>query len=499
MEKEPTGKESLEDVRRQFEAIFSNLPIGLTYLSPDMRFIRVNPFMEKKMGLTLEQIKGRHCYDTSGQYRDDPARKGEQRICDTCGVRKALQTGEPYKFIREVNPNFIIENMGVPIKDDEGNILGAVEIIVDITDRVRMQDRLETLVEEKSGELLKSQSLLNNIINSSADAIFTLDGEGRFSFLNAASDTVFGRGIERLLGSSIEEVISASTLGRLKEAIKRLAENGGSPDNLKLSAFGDDGRERRLLLSISPLSGEDEANRFVGVCKDVTRERKLAEEREDFITMVTHDLKTPLTSIVGYTSMLMDLQRDEDSEARTFLDGIKVNAERMLSLTKNFLSAGRIDKHMFVIKPERVGIGSVIIDSMKAMEHQLKEKDISIEAEFPQDLPDVRVDKDYMERVLCNLISNAIKFTPLEGKITIRAYRSADGRVHIQVSDTGVGIPQSELPLLFDKYYQGANKSAGSGLGLFIAKNIVEAHHGEITVESQAGQGTVFTIRLPHD
>lgn len=497
--KENSPKENLEDVRLQFEAIFSNLPIGLTYLSPDMRFIRVNPFMEKKMGLTLEQIKGRHCYDTSGQYRNDPTRKGEQRICDACGVKKALQTGEPYKFIREVNPNFIIENMGVPIKDGKGNILGAVEIIVDITDRVRMEERLEALVEEKNGELLKSRTLLDNIINSSADAIFTLDREGRFSFLNLASETVFGRGVDRLLGRFIEEVVSPFGLGRLQEAMRRLPEKDGAFDNLKLASRGDDGLERQLLLSISPLFGEDGTNSCVGVCKDVTRERKLAEEREDFITMVTHDLKTPLTSILGYSSMLMDLQRDEDNEARTFLDGIKVNAERMLSLIKNFLSAGRMDKKMFVIKPERVGIGLVIMDAIKVMEHQLKEKEISIEAEFPPDLPDVRVDKDYMERVLCNLISNAIKFTPLEGKISVRAYCSSNGRVHVQVSDTGVGIPQSELPLLFDKYYQGTNKSTGSGLGLFIAKNIVEAHHGEINVESQAGQGTVFTICLPHD
>jgi len=133
------------------------------------------------------------------------------------------------------------------------------------------------------------------------------------------------------------------------------------------------------------------------------------------------------------------------------------------------------------------------------MEPILKDKNISVEVNFSGDLPDVTIDKEHMERVLCNLVSNAARFTPLGGRISVSASDAGDGFVCLEVSDTGAGIPENEIPMLFDKYYQGRNSSKGTGLGLFIAKNIVEAHRGDIQVVSLTGKGTTFTIRLPQD
>jgi two-component system phosphate regulon sensor histidine kinase PhoR len=501
-------KDDLIDWPQQFEALFSHLPLGISYLTPDMRFIRVNPFIEQKLGLKSEDVAGRFCYDTVGMYKDDPTRTGSQRVCDGCGVRTALETGEPYKFTRHVRPGFIVENMGVPIKDRDGKILGAVEILVDITERVKMDDRLqayttelEVAVEEKTRELRRSKRFLNNIIESTADAIFTLDKDGRICYLNAAAEGILGHPREQLFGQLLTDLVHESDMELLENVLELAGEKGEAFHNLRVAVEGQDGEERHQLMSIATLSKDEDQNRFVVICKDVSKEKKLEHEKEEFITMLTHDLKTPLTSIIGYSSLMLSGEVGRLDEAqRVSVEGIQVNGQKLLSLVKNFLSAGKIDKHMLKIEPKPVKVEPLILESLKNMEPQIRDKGLLTETRFAPDLPRVAADREYLERVVSNLISNAIKFTPSGGKIAVNAYPADDGSVTIEVSDTGVGIPESELPMLFEKYYQGTGSSSckGTGLGLYIAKNIVEAHQGTIKVASNKGKGTTFTIRFPH-
>src|SRR5512143_20952 len=134
--------ETLRDWRVQFDAIFNFLPVGIAYLTPDMRYVRVNPYLEKRMGMTSEEVQGLHCYDVVGMYRDDPARRGAERICDDCGIKEAIETGRPVKRTRRVRPDFVAENLGVPVVGPDGVVIGAAEIILDVTERAEMEERL---------------------------------------------------------------------------------------------------------------------------------------------------------------------------------------------------------------------------------------------------------------------------------------------------------------------------------------------------------------------
>jgi len=504
----PPGQEAgLQDWRRQYEAIFSNLPVGVSYLTTDMRYIRINPFLEKKLGLKSSEVEGRFCYDTVGMYKDDPTRSGVQRICDVCGVKNALETGRHFKFTRQIKPDLIMENVGVPITDDKGRTIGAVEIVIDITARMKMEQRLqeyatdlEEAVEDKTRELRRSKRFLNNIIESTTDAIFTLDAEGRICYLNSAAQGILGHPREELFGRRLTEIIHVDDMDAVEKALTSSGDIGEGLHNLRVAVVGRDGEERHQLMSLSALSDDEDRNRFVVICKDVTHEERLEQEKEEFITMLTHDLKTPLTSIIGYSSLMLSGEVGGlEGPQKISVEGIQVNAQKLLSLVKNFLSAGKIDNNMLKLEPKPVKVEPLILESLKNMEPQIKDKGIITETRFTPNLPRVEADREYLERVVSNLISNAIKFTPSGGKITVYA-RHADGIVTIEVSDTGIGIPDEEVPMLFEKYFQGKSSSSskGTGLGLYIAKNIVEAHQGTIAVSSSKGKGTTFTIQLPH-
>lgn len=359
---------------------------------------------------------------------------------------------------------------------------------------------LEATVEEKTRELYKSKTLLDNIIQSTTDAIFTLDGKGRFCYMNSAVGEVFGCPGERLFEKPLAGILLAADKERVMQALGLRDEKESPLHNLELIIMAEDGTEKYLLLSLTPLTEEDGTNRFVGVCKDITREKKLEYEKEDFITMLTHDLKTPLTSIIGYSSIILEEGAGTiNSDVKSSVEGVLVNAQRMLGLVRNFLSAGKIKDNMLRIETVPMRIESLVLESLKNMEPILRDKNIEVEAAFAGELPEVKIDKEHMERVLCNLVSNAARFTPQGGRISVNASYAGDGFICLEISDTGTGIPENEIPMLFDKYYQGRNSSKGTGLGLFIAKNIVEAHQGDIRVSSLTGKGTTFTIRLPRD
>ncbi|MHB8173700.1 MAG: PAS domain-containing sensor histidine kinase [Nitrospirota bacterium] len=371
--------ETLEDWREQFEALFSNLPIGISYLTPDMRYIRINPFLEERLGVKSHEIAGRHCYDVTGIYKDDPNRKGEERICDFCGVKNALDTGKPFKFTRKVREDFIVENIGVPLNGKNGVIIGAVEIVVDVTDRIRLEEKLQEQA------------------------------------------------------SSLEKAVEEKT-----------------------------------------------------------------KEQEEFTAMLTHDLKTPLTSILGYSSIILSGELGLVPEKHMQpMEGILINAQRMLGLVRNILSMGRIKERILELDRSPVKIQSLITEAIRNMAPQINDKGHTTSIEFEPNLPPVLADKEHLERVLCNLITNAVKFTPHGGRISFAA-RKADEFVEIRLTDSGMGILPEEVPMLFDKYYKGAGSSSrGSGLGLFISKTIIDAHGGAIAVESRAGEGATFILSLP--
>jgi signal transduction histidine kinase len=229
--------------------------------------------------------------------------------------------------------------------------------------------------------------------------------------------------------------------------------------------------------------------------------------RDDLISMITHDIKVPLSSIVGYATLIFDKTTGElNPRAKDFVQTIHSNALKILSLVDNFLTSCKIEGGKLSLFPRPVNINFLIEDLLSVFQAEAERKQLQIQTELASELPPVTGDENLLFRAISNIISNAFKFTPAGGFIRIRtlfepAEKSKLGRdcALIEVSNSGPGIPAEDLPVIFEKYRRSAPQSAieGSGLGLYIARYVVDAHHGSIEVTSTPNELTTFTIRLP--
>jgi PAS domain S-box-containing protein len=497
----------LRNWQKQYEAIFSNLPVGLSYLTTDMRYIRINPYLEDKIGKSSEEVEGLFCYEVVGMFKDDQTRKGAEKICDPCGVKTAIDTGKPYKFIRKSREGLIVENTGVPVKDDTGKIIGVIEIINEITEMVLLQERLkshadelERTVEEKTRELRKSRAFLNNLVEGITDAVFTLDSEGRITYANTSAGRMLSVPEGGLTLRPLIDTIPEADVGLFKTALEMAVDTGKPTQDMRIRLIKHDGTGLHSLMSISALPSSDEGARVVCVCKDVTRERELETDKAEFIQMLSHDLKTPLTAVTGYSALMLDGELGSiDGMMKDSAQGIFNNARKMSRLLEDFLSAEKIGDVSVKLRARRVDIGVLLANVVEGMSPIFADKSINLSSNIPESLPGIHGDPDKLERVFANLLNNAVKYTYQGSRVGVDAERE-NGHIIVKVWDTGPGIPAEDIPNLFEKYFRAKDRTqgaSGTGLGLYIARAITEAHGGSIDVKSRDGAGSVFEVRLP--
>jgi signal transduction histidine kinase len=270
----------------------------------------------------------------------------------------------------------------------------------------------------------------------------------------------------------------------------------GAPDPVAESP-----RPRRLHIFSTPVN--DETGQPMGevrVVHDVTREREIEEMKDEFFSTISHDLRTPLFSIQGFVRLILDGEVPDEETQREFLGIIGRQAEQLAQLVNNLLNISRLESGKLEMERVPVQLLDVLEQTASKLRGMARAEDITLEADLPSSLPPVTGDPGWLEQVVTNLVGNAIKFTAEGGRVRIGA-RGSDSEVLVEVSDTGIGIPNDALDRVFDKFYQvpdaGDEEYEGTGLGLHIAKQIVELHDGRIWAESTLGQGSTFRFTLP--
>jgi signal transduction histidine kinase len=240
----------------------------------------------------------------------------------------------------------------------------------------------------------------------------------------------------------------------------------------------------------------------VAVLHDITREKEISQMKNDFVSHVSHELKTPLASIAAYSEMLCDGEaRDEDTR-KEFCSVIQNQANRLNRLIEDILNTARIESGLVKIEKKAVSLTILIEEQLQMIKSYADDKGIEIVGQKPIVHDRVYVDKDMISQVIVNLLSNAIKYTPAGGSVSIRTEVDEFAKVaRVSVIDTGVGIPEDEIEHVFDKFYRvSANKSQakGTGLGLNLVKQIVErVHDGRVFVSSKPDEGSTFGFELP--
>jgi signal transduction histidine kinase len=294
------------------------------------------------------------------------------------------------------------------------------------------------------------------------------------------------------------------------EEIRAKVQISGALRDIEVRSKRKDGVMIYLSLSVSPIRDlQGTIVGFLRIAKDITEkkryERRLKEldkMKSDFVSNVSHELRTPLTSIKGSVENMLDgLTGSLNEKQIRYLVRIKSNTDRLSRLINDLLDLSRIESGRVEVRPTRLPLTALAEEVAEHLKPLATEKLIRIEVPFPDPSATAWADRDKVTQVLVNLIGNAVKFTPQEGKVTVVLEKNDNDYVQISVADTGPGILPEEANKIFSKFYQVTNiakqKPRGSGLGLAISKALVEMHGGKIWVESEVGRGSTFYFTLP--
>jgi two-component system phosphate regulon sensor histidine kinase PhoR len=342
---------------------------------------------------------------------------------------------------------------------------------------------------------------LEEILDSLRDAVFVTDRFGELLMSNNAAARLFEFVTGDVVGQPVDEILTDSTLLGLLEEVR----SSGNPTSRRCveHVMTRCGQENTYELSISCVTDEQlNIEGIVVILHDITREREISEMKSDFVSKASHELKTPLSSIKAYVEMLIDGEAQDDAARQEFYHIIQHESNRLAGLIDSMLNISRIEAGIIEVEWNEVDVGDLADSVTEVMLPQAQAKDISIAVKrAPQPLT-AEADRNLIHQVLTNLISNAIKYTPEGGRITVSAaLADCDRSVLVAVSDTGLGISPDDVPRLFDKFYRIDNYkrvAKGTGLGLNLVKQIVETvHRGEIGVESRLGLGSKFWFSVP--
>lgn len=361
----------------------------------------------------------------------------------------------------------------------------------------RMAERIRQLRSSDMGKLLVAQQTTEAAIDSLYDPVIVTDGEGQVTKLNLAAEEIFGSEKENR-GRHVGEVARDERIaGAVAEALEsqRPVAGEGMSSVLPLAV---DGSERAFRLRTTPM--RDNERHLLGavtLLEDITHLREIDRLKSEFIATASHELRTPLTSVQMGVHLLLERVAGELNDKQVeVLSACREDCERLDKLMRDLLDLSRIEAGETKPTLEPVRTTDLITSASQELRSQVEAKGLAFRVDAPVELPNVLVDRSQVERVLANLVINAIRYTK-QGEIRISALPRGNF-VAVSVSDTGAGIPHEYLPHIFDKFVQVPGAPiGGAGLGLAISRLIVEGHGGQISAQSEPQKGSTFTFTLP--
>jgi PAS domain S-box-containing protein len=424
----------------------------------------------------------------------------------------AVRSGRPYESrhrMRAADGSYRwFLARALPGRDAEGRIVRWAGSLVDIDDLIRIEDALR-----------ESEERLNGIVSSAMDAIITVDEEQRVVLFNEAAERMFGCPAAEALGQPFNRFIPERFRSAHTELVRRFGETGASRAMRSLTALRADGMEFPIEAAISKVEVGGR-KLYTLIHRDITERKQAEAEREqlareqiaraaaeaanrskdEFLAMVSHELRSPLNAILGYTRMLRSGPADRGA-INNVTAVVERSAKAQLQIIEDLLDSARIITGKLRIEPGPVDLVPALEAALDTVRSAAKAKGVTLVANFGPLPEQVLGDSTRLQQVVWNLLSNAVKFTPEGGRVELRMEGAADN-VRITVSDTGKGVDPEFLPFVFDRFRQadtsGARRYGGLGLGLSLVKYLVELHGGTITAASEGlWRGATFTVTLP--
>lgn len=496
---------ALRESEARFRAIFLTAPVGISLIDKEGRYVAVNPTRQAMLGYTEEELIGKPYLEVT--HPDDVQR--DEEINDEAQRQGATRYQFEKRFLRR-NGEVLWSRMTIAVvTDDEGETLYSVSIAEDITTQKAIEEervRLLALERRARKEMERLVAEREAILAHLGEGVVLADAQGQIVFMNDAALRIHGISALPVPGEPFpytllsldEEPLTAEQRPLLRAALTgqqmpRTSWRIRRPDGSVIIA---EGNARAVV-------GENgERLGAVLTVRDITAEYDLERQKEDFLSAVAHDLRTPLTTVKGRVQILQRrLQRNGSVDPEmlaTDLDRINSSANRMMALITDLLDVANIQIGR-PLKLDRQPMDLVALAREVAAEHRPENDHHTIEVQSAADSLVGVWDATRIDRLLSNLLSNALKYSPAGGTITIGIGQDGDQAV-LTVHDAGIGIPAEDLPTIFERFRRGRNvtgKIPGTGIGLAAVYEIVSQHGGTVDVDSREGEGTTFTARLP--
>ena len=527
------AREDLESLERYIEEFFEFLPLPVCMVNPVDVIIGINRAFQDLTCYNEMEIVGK---ETSFLFLE---KKGIKDLEEEIGSRQKRITKEMTLLTKD-GGKIPVNVSGQFRRDEEGNLIGYFFALFNISALKKFQEELEKKVKEKTKELegktkeleASGRALLNiledikealrateeeknktqAIITNFTDGLFLFDEKSNLVLVNPQAEVFFEIRARDLINKPILEL---STIPALSSLAKLLGpeikgifrKEFQTKENLVLEVstipvMGEIKEDKSSSLPFAATREEEEKLGTLVILHDVTREKRIERMKTEFVSIAAHQLRTPLSAIKWTLRMLLDGDLGGiTEEQKNFIEKTYDSNERMIALINDLLSVARIEEGKYLYKPILTDIELVVKFVINSFKEEIKRKKLKFEfKKTEKKLPLVLIDVEKMRLAIQNLFDNAIRYTHPDGKVTVSLKR-VKKEIEVSIKDTGVGIPKDQQERVFTKFFRAANvmrmQTDGSGLGLFITKNIIEAHGGKIWFESEENKGSTFHFSLP--
>ena len=477
--------------------LFSFLPLPVFLVGSEEEILEANLEFSKITNYSEKELLGKKI----GIFFDE---KNFKKILEEVSEKGCVQ-GKKVNIVTKGKNKIPVSVSARLIKEGGKGGLGYFIVLFDLSDIQKTEEEIKNtrlallnMLEDTERERERAEEEKNKtlaIITNFTDGLLVFDRENKLSLISPQARSFLGVEEKEIIGKSTSELMNAPGL---KELINLFGEEIKKVFREELSL-----KEENLVLEVTTASffqAKDKLGSLI-ILHNITREKLIERMKTEFVSLSAHQLRTPLAAIKWTLKLFLEGDLGQlTKEQREFLEKTYKSNERMISLINDLLNVTRIEEGRYVYQPLFYDICDVTQSVIDLFKEEVKIKNIKLEFKKPEDLPKILMDQEKIKLVIENFIDNAVKYTFPNGKVTVSVIRGTS-EIEVRVQDTGVGIPKDQQSRVFGRFFRGSNvirmDTEGSGLGLFLAKNIIEAHGGRIGFESESGKGSTFYFTLP--
>jgi PAS domain S-box-containing protein len=457
----------------------------------------VSPSSIKVVGYTAEEMTSFTLHDIEELIHPEDRERWSEHFKIIIDYEKRQEVSEAieYRIKHKTLGYRWVSDVCSAIFDDKHEPISVVGTVEDINDRKKIWD-----------ELVKSEEKYRVLAETSADGVFTTDVLGRLTYINPSFEKLCGRRKSQILATPFRNYLLEDSIYFFQQIFIDVRKKNEKIENVELDLINGNGDIIPIEANIAPFQKGTDFSGVVCTIRDITQRREIEDElkknerlKTEFMNIAAHELRSPVTPIKGYLDLIIH-DNESNQKIKNWAKISLRNAERLLKLVNDILDVARLDSDTMRFDMETIDPVELLTEIAEDMRPAIMNKKLEFHLNIPAALPHIIGDKIRLSQVLKNLIGNSLKFTD-QGYIAINAEKT-DKHLLITVVDTGIGISKDELKKIFTKFYQAYTgedrNNEGTGLGLFISKEIMKKHNGTIWAESDIGKGSRFIIQLPY-